>query len=222
MRPYKCLARIITPGISLRRAVVAAGVVKNKTMKNLVSFETAKALKAAGFPQPKPEAGQFWYTVDESPKLAVITHSPEFNLGFTVLNGLHEVWMAEEDDIFTQATFAPTAADIQIEFYKDFHGVLDVGIRPHLGMDGEHEFCCLEKTGLQIDIRETAHCIKETPADATAIMYLNFAKARVIKRGHTLVYKDECLPALLGVKQMVEDGGNIGAALGEINKLGFY
>lgn len=30
-------------------------------MKNIVSFETAKRLRSAGFPQPKPEAGQFWF-----------------------------------------------------------------------------------------------------------------------------------------------------------------
>ena len=30
-------------------------------MKDIVSFETAKQLKEAGFPQPMPEAGQFWY-----------------------------------------------------------------------------------------------------------------------------------------------------------------
>ena len=28
---------------------------------NTVSFETAKRLKEAGFPQPDPEFGQFWY-----------------------------------------------------------------------------------------------------------------------------------------------------------------
>lgn len=30
-------------------------------MKDIVSYETAKQLKEAGFVQPKPEAGQFWY-----------------------------------------------------------------------------------------------------------------------------------------------------------------
>lgn len=32
-------------------------------MKN-VSFETAKALRDAGFPQPEPAEGQFWYNPD--------------------------------------------------------------------------------------------------------------------------------------------------------------
>jgi hypothetical protein len=30
-------------------------------MNNFVSYETALRLRAAGFPQPKPEAGQMWY-----------------------------------------------------------------------------------------------------------------------------------------------------------------
>lgn len=30
-------------------------------MKDIISFETAKALKEAGFPQPEFETGQFWY-----------------------------------------------------------------------------------------------------------------------------------------------------------------
>jgi hypothetical protein len=30
-------------------------------MKNVVSFETAKRLKNAGFPQPNYEFGQVWY-----------------------------------------------------------------------------------------------------------------------------------------------------------------
>ena len=33
-------------------------------MKHIVSFETAKALKEAGYPQPEFEAGQFWYDLD--------------------------------------------------------------------------------------------------------------------------------------------------------------
>lgn len=30
-------------------------------MKDIISYKTALALKEAGFPQPKPEAGQVWY-----------------------------------------------------------------------------------------------------------------------------------------------------------------
>ena len=30
-------------------------------MENIVTFATAQRLKDAGFPQPKPESGQYWY-----------------------------------------------------------------------------------------------------------------------------------------------------------------
>ncbi len=33
-------------------------------MKNITTFETARALKEVGFPQPEPEAGQVWYDKD--------------------------------------------------------------------------------------------------------------------------------------------------------------
>lgn len=33
-------------------------------MKDTVTFETAVRLKEAGFPQPTPEAGQWWYNPD--------------------------------------------------------------------------------------------------------------------------------------------------------------
>ena len=38
-------------------------------MKHLVSFETAKALKEAGYPQPDFETGQVWYTLDGLPHI---------------------------------------------------------------------------------------------------------------------------------------------------------
>jgi hypothetical protein len=34
-------------------------------MKHVVSFETAKALKAAGYPQPEFDTGQVWYNWNE-------------------------------------------------------------------------------------------------------------------------------------------------------------
>jgi len=35
-------------------------------MQNYVTFETAKKLKEAGFPQPEPERGQSWYYADSA------------------------------------------------------------------------------------------------------------------------------------------------------------
>lgn len=38
-------------------------------MQNITTPETANALKAAGFPQPEFETGQFWYNLFKSPTL---------------------------------------------------------------------------------------------------------------------------------------------------------
>jgi len=79
-------------------------------MKNHVTFETAQRLKAAGFPQPKFDVGQFWW--GDTGKLCIITHGGEYRTGFSVLNGLREIWTLEYDTSDPSSFFAPTAADI--------------------------------------------------------------------------------------------------------------
>ena len=65
-------------------------------MKNVTTHETSLRLKAAGFPQPQPEVGQFWY--DDSGVLVCIGFS--YDPGGSIAR-------------FKQAfAFAPTAADI--------------------------------------------------------------------------------------------------------------
>lgn len=63
-------------------------------MLDIVTFETAKKLKEAGFPQPSLEDGQFWYSSKEQ----VIC------FGHTVDN-----WCETDYDV---SAFAPTATDI--------------------------------------------------------------------------------------------------------------
>ena len=70
-------------------------------MKNITTFETARALKTAGFPQPKPEFGQIWYGPD--------------GVACTFVEGLY--WVCGDGDVFdppdlSEMTFAPTAPDI--------------------------------------------------------------------------------------------------------------
>jgi hypothetical protein len=63
-------------------------------MSNYVTYETALRLRAAGFPQPKPQAGQMWYdpydvehivtSVDEwhvnlAPLSEVVNYTEEFD-----------------------------------------------------------------------------------------------------------------------------------------------
>lgn len=92
-------------------------------MKNVVSFETAKRLKEAGFPQPEPEVGQFWYR--KHPSLAITLEfaqsvEPDENGG----SRFYTLWVGTEDtggkfydckkhDLI----FAPTSTDILRELY---------------------------------------------------------------------------------------------------------
>lgn len=47
-------------------------------MKNNTTFETASALKQAGFPQPEPEPGQVWYDGTKTPCIVLETETDEF------------------------------------------------------------------------------------------------------------------------------------------------
>lgn len=85
-------------------------------MENLCNYETALALKQAGFPQPEPEAGQVWYNA--SRQAIIITHIGVYAVGYAVINGLWEVWTLQPEDAKTailDCVFAPTAADIITE-----------------------------------------------------------------------------------------------------------
>lgn len=88
-------------------------------MKNIVSFETAKALKDAGFPQPEPEAGQFWYSAfNGSNWLSIVAHErgkpdvlffcPLYVLDWRHFFGATGVILGEDKT----PGFAPTATDI--------------------------------------------------------------------------------------------------------------
>jgi len=77
---------------------------------NYVTFETAKRLKAAGFPEPMPEVafGQLWYYYDGRPYLLITETggSPYFFIGPTANSGRFG------DDQMRGMYFAPTATDV--------------------------------------------------------------------------------------------------------------
>jgi hypothetical protein len=72
-------------------------------MNSVVSLETAQALKAAGFPQPDPALGQFWY---EGKELCVIVVDDYYA-------GLYSYAINDgSKNEFTSGIFAPTATDV--------------------------------------------------------------------------------------------------------------
>lgn len=68
-------------------------------MKNTVSFETAKRLKEAGFPQPEFEFGQLWHT-DGDRDCAFVGTMP---------------FVRMKQDYAGSIIFLPTATDILLE-----------------------------------------------------------------------------------------------------------
>lgn len=78
---------------------------------DIVSFETAKRLKEAGSPQPKPAFGQFWYGEILSGKIElwVIALDDFGGLRFRCCSSIRRDHKIELSEKFV---FAPTATDI--------------------------------------------------------------------------------------------------------------
>lgn len=84
-------------------------------MKNTITFETSRALKEAGFPQPEPEPGQVWWSNDGY-QIIVISRRDNTMFPFDVPQIMYSIGgqilrnpVATMSDRFV---FAPTAADI--------------------------------------------------------------------------------------------------------------
>jgi len=95
-------------------------------MKNIVTFETAVRLKIAGFPQPTPEAGQFWWLkfMGEPMRPCVVNFAGTVEIYFSVVGGVVSEKKHMGHSLITNvweksgAVFAPTAADILAELFK--------------------------------------------------------------------------------------------------------
>lgn len=85
-------------------------------MKNTVSSPTAQRLKAAGFPQPEPEAGQVWY---EGQKAYVLGKIEQRQLHGVYLDG--ECFEACDINAMRDDIFAPTATDILAQLGDNYN-----------------------------------------------------------------------------------------------------
>lgn len=81
-------------------------------MKHIVSFETAKALKAAGYPQPEFETGQLWYNWNGG----LFMTSPLANRFFNLESG--GIWFIVLDS--NVCFYAPSATEIMEHERMDF------------------------------------------------------------------------------------------------------
>lgn len=118
-------------------------------MQNHVTFETSLRLKEAGFPQPTPEAGQFWWFVrypDGTARKEVIC---------VVIKGAMKPMDGDNLEGKQEFVFAPTSADILRE--------LPVG------------FCIVNfgKFGFGAEFEKHEYIRDQNPAEAAAQAFLN-------------------------------------------------
>lgn len=78
-------------------------------MKDILSYETSVLLKEAGFPQPKPEPGQFWYT---SAGLLCWIARKELGNTFVLCDTTGTAFRTLYIEFSKDLLFAPTATDI--------------------------------------------------------------------------------------------------------------
>ena len=130
-------------------------------MKNVVSFETAKALRDAGFSIPEPNHGQFWY-LEYTGELEVIT--------FVGGNGVHRMYIpflkgmnsCAKDAFLNGSVFAPTATDIMKELGRHFSMSID-----YIGWIVRHHDLSEHGVGRHVH---------ENPAEACALAWLELKK----------------------------------------------
>lgn len=142
-------------------------------MKDIVSYETAVRLKVAGFPQPKPEAGQWW-------------HNPDFGLFVVGVkwfadNREYKIFypgtgrsVLKSEAMFLKCAFAPTATDILREMPSYFY------IRKYKYQTKDIQifsiFC--EELEAGDDLLQIAKGVNENPAEAVAEAWLKLNEPR--------------------------------------------
>lgn len=132
-------------------------------MKNVVSFETAKALRDAGFPIPDIQIGQVWYNDLKEPSV-IVQRDHEFK---TQWAGCHLGTgatgnMFKASEIKENCCFAPTATDIMKELGRHFSMSID-----YIGWIVRHHDLSEHGVGRHVH---------ENPAEACALAWLELKK----------------------------------------------
>lgn len=125
-------------------------------MSDFVSFEIAKRLKDAGFPQPKPAFGQAWYDgISGTIFLVVETFddNPEPFNGIWIIEKGGDIQHAERD-MFDGFLYAPTITDI----LRELPGA------------------CLRWNGSEFLCKYRGESYSENSAEATAKMWIVIKK----------------------------------------------
>ena len=154
-------------------------------MKNVTTHETSAALKAAGFPQPEPEAGQVWY-LDAGDAVFIngINARGEIICAAPSLINI-EGHFVFNPDACESMPFAPTAADILRELFVAVNSMRAEGYAVGIDIDfwiTENQWVCQISEDLPFDVMPTILGTGETLAEACAAAWLELKK-QVAKSG---------------------------------------
>lgn len=126
-------------------------------MNNIVSFETAKRLKEAGFPQPEFAKLQLWYNERNIVSIAWANHGNNFDI-IQVATPIR----VSRDWFYQNMVFAPSATDILLFMPDD-----TMLYRANLNM-----FLCWTRKD-RLPMIGDGICM-DNPAEACAIAWLKF------------------------------------------------
>lgn len=137
---------------------------------NTVTFETAKRLKDAGFPQPKPVPGQFWYNGKD--ELLCIQNTSDDTAHFFGVGNNRFVFNASFAHLFDALFFAPTATDIleKTAFVSGDFVEVEARVLPN-------GFCVDVFEGLLFGKMKPVQIFDTNPHEAAAKAFLELKKA---------------------------------------------
>lgn len=129
-------------------------------MKNHTTYETARALKEAGFPQPEPEFGQVWYDNDGYAFICL-------DDGYMVSSPGTVFCPGDLGDMFYAATVTDILREIELYFQRMPGYSVEISLTPLIG-----EFVCRVFEDLPFDGMKPIQCFDVNPAEACASAYL--------------------------------------------------
>lgn len=118
-------------------------------MTESISIDTAIALKAAGYPQPELQIGQFWYEIHEEPMLCVVVESYGYRRLFFRKLELDLLWCSEKH----LTVYAPGASEL----------LMAVGTKIKIYYESEYSeiFVCDNATGSVFPSKSAAEALAQ-------------------------------------------------------------
>ena len=133
-------------------------------MNDVISFETARRLKEAGFPQPEPKFGQAWYSAERVGVVSKTLSTPEGMWAWLFAPDGSWAFGRAENGVY----FAPTATDILHEIHLFFPASAGGSYYWMMISPRQNLWEVAVKIGSVRDVASFSH---QNPAEAAALAY---------------------------------------------------